>query len=346
MAIETARSGDQGAPMYFLSPLRYPGGKRKLANFIRLLFYQNDLLDGEYAEPYAGGASVALSLLYGEFVTQVHINDIDPAVAAFWNVVLESTEELVKRIRDVTVTIAEWERQRSVQESEDPDLIDLAFSTFFLNRTNRSGIIKGGVIGGKAQTGRWALDARFNKSDLIGRIEKVARYRSRIKTYQLDGAEFISCVLPSLPPKALAYLDPPYYVKGGDLYEHHYRHEDHERIAALVGTIKQPWVVSYDYVPEIEKMYEGYRQRLYGIHYSAQARYRGTEVMVFSPQLRIPEVVDPSKVKPRDVSSAASSLPRSSQVSTGSETTVARRGSIARTNPVLEVGRCCSRGPG
>jgi len=301
MAIATGYSGDQRTAVHFLSPLRYPGGKRKLANFFRLLFYQNDLLDGEYAELYAGGASVALSLLYGEFVTRVHINDIDPAVATFWRVVLESTEVLVRRIRDVAVTMAEWKRQRSVQESKDPDPVDLALSTFFLNRTNRSGIIKGGVIGGKAQVGRWALDARFNKNDLIGRIEKIARYRSRIKAYQLDGAEFICNVLPSLPSRTLVYLDPPYYVKGGDLYEHHYVHEDHERIAALVGTIKQPWIVSYDYVPAIERMYEEYRQRPYGIHYSAQARYRGTEVMVFSRQLRIPEVADPSKVRPSDV---------------------------------------------
>jgi len=303
MAIAISDSGEQSATMHFLSPLRYPGGKRKLANFIRLLFYKNSLMDGEYAEPYAGGASVALSLLYGEFVTRVHINDIDPAVAAFWHVVLESTEALTKRIRDVAVTIGEWERQQSVQQSRDPDPVDLAFSTFFLNRTNRSGIIKGGVIGGKTQTGPWTLDARFNKGDLIRRIEKIARYRSRIKTYQLDSAEFICDVLPSLPSKTLVYLDPPYYVKGGDLYEHHYEHKDHERIAALVGTIKQPWIVSYDYVPAIEKMYEKYRWRLYGIHYSAQARYRGTEVMVFSPQLQIPEVTDPSKVKPSEVSS-------------------------------------------
>ena len=306
MAIEISYSGNQSSTTHhFLSPLRYPGGKRKLANFIRLLFYENNLLDGEYAELYAGGASVALSLLYGEFVTRVHINDIDPAVAAFWSATLESTEELTKRIHDVAVNMNEWERQRSVQESKDPDPVDLAFSTFFLNRTNRSGIIKGGVIGGKAQAGRWALDARFNKRDLIGRIEKIARYRSRIKVYQLDGADFICNVLPSLPCKALIYLDPPYYVKGGDLYEHHYRHEDHERIANLVGKIKQPWLVSYDYVPAVEKMYSEYRQLQYGIHYSAQARYRGTEVMVFSPQLRIPEVADPSKVKSSVVSRAA-----------------------------------------
>src|SRR5688500_14936336 len=136
MAIETSNSGNQSSTHHFLSPLRYPGGKRKLANFIRLLYYENNLLDGEYAELYAGGASVALSLLYGEFVTRVHINDIDPAVAAFWSVTLESTEELIKRIRDVAVNVTEWERQRSVQESKAPDPVDLAFSTFFLNRTN------------------------------------------------------------------------------------------------------------------------------------------------------------------------------------------------------------------
>ncbi len=286
--------------MHFLSPLRYPGGKRKLANFMRLLIRHNDLTGVEYVEPYAGGASVALSLLFGEFASQIHINDFDPAIAALWHTILDFPEELCQRIRDISVDMGEWERQRAIHEAIDPDPLDLAFSTFFLNRTNRSGIIRGGVIGGKDQSGDWKIDARFNKDDLIFRIQKIARYRSRIRTYCLDGADFISNVLPLLPERALIYLDPPYYVKGRGLYEHHYQHEDHKQIANLVPSIRQYWVVSYDYVPEIDDMYQGFPRSIYGIHYSAQDRYKGTEVMFFSPKLSVPEVGDPSKVRARE----------------------------------------------
>lgn len=304
-------SSDEGerrtsSASHFLSPLRYPGGKRKLANFIRLLFYENDLLDGCYAEVYAGGASVGLSLLYGEFAQRIYINDIDPAVASFWRATLNHTDELLQRVRDTDVTIEEWHRQKAVQDSTDPGLLDLAFSTFFLNRTNRSGIIKGGVIGGKSQQGQWALDARFNKKDLIRRIEKVGRYSSRIELSQLDGAEFITKQLARLPPRTLVYLDPPYYQKGGDLYEHHYQHRDHAQIASLVADIRQPWLVSYDNTPEIADMYQHYRKLEYSIHYSAQARYRGTEVLILAPQLAVPEVGNPSRLSQSEVEAIAS----------------------------------------
>ncbi|NUP98548.1 MAG: DNA adenine methylase [Armatimonadetes bacterium] len=283
--------------MHYLSPLRYPGGKRKLAPYIQLLMCRNGLLDGTYAEPYAGGGSVALSLLYGEFASHVYLNDYDPAIAAFWRAVVDQPDELSQRVWDVDITVEEWERQRLVQEALEPDPLDLAFSTLFLNRTNRSGIIRGGLIGGRQQNGPWRMDARFNRGELIRRIKKVARYRGRISVHQLDALDFLRSIVPTLSGRALLYLDPPYYVKGGDLYEHHYQRDDHQRVACLVRTIEQPWVVSYDCVPEIQEMYAGYRQLVYAIHYSAQDRYRGREVMVFSPGLTVPDVADPSKVK-------------------------------------------------
>lgn len=285
--------------MFYHSPLRYPGGKRKLANFIKLLFHANELLDGEYVEPYAGGASVALGLLYDEYVRRVFINDIDPSVYAFWYSVLNETETFSRLIRDTPLSMDEWHRQKSIQTNPNTSLLELGFSTFFLNRTNRSGIISGGVIGGKNQNGNWLLDARYNTEELISRIQKIGRYRHRITLYNLDAVEFLNLVTPQLTLQALIYLDPPYFVKGQQkLYTNFYGPDDHQQVAETVrGIGTHHWVVSYDDVPEIRSLYEGYRCVNYGLHYSVQDRYRGAEVMFFDDTLEIPELLDPTKIK-------------------------------------------------
>jgi DNA adenine methylase len=285
--------------MKFNTPLRYPGGKGKLTNFLKMIFEQNDLLDGHYVEPYAGGAGIALNLLTHSYASCIHLNDLNPAVFAFWQSVINQPEELCRAIRDVEVTIDEWHRQKAILKNpEDHSPLEIGFSTFFLNRTNRSGIIWGGVIGGKNQDGPWKLNARFNKDDLIRRIEKIALYRSRIRLYNLDAAELIQTVLPTLPEKTLIYLDPPYYVKGRGLYENHYLHDDHVSIAKLVKKqITHPWIVSYDHAPEIIQMYKGCPTITYGINYSAQDRYKGAEAMFFSKKLVIPDVKNPANLK-------------------------------------------------
>ena len=125
----------------FPSPLRYPGGKGKVANFIKLLLLENDLLGAEYVEPYAGGASVALNLLFEGFVDHVHINDLDPSIYAFWKVVLDRPDEICQLVRSSPITIDEWQKQRDIQADPDAGELAVAFSTFYMNRTNRSGII-------------------------------------------------------------------------------------------------------------------------------------------------------------------------------------------------------------
>ncbi|MPS47816.1 DNA adenine methylase [Methylobacillus sp.] len=276
----------------FYTPLRYPGGKGKIAPFIKSIIEQNDLMDGYYAEPYAGGAAVALELLFQEYVTHIHINDISPSVAAFWRSVLYNSENLCKKIQDTPVTIEEWNRQKALQvNSEQHDDLTLGFSTFFLNRTNRSGILKAGVIGGKSQSGNWKLDARYNVQDLIKRIQAIANQSRRITFSQLDAKEFISYIGNNLPSKTLIYLDPPYFIKGKDLYHHHYSIFDHQRISELIPIAlrNQHWIVSYDDVPQIRELYKDYQRISYGLTYSAQSRYQGSEVMFFDNLMKIPQ---------------------------------------------------------
>lgn len=281
--------------MQFNSPLRYPGGKGRLSQFVADLMETNGLTGGHYIEPYAGGAGVALSLLTLEYASHIHINDLNRAVHAFWNAVLNDTDNLCGRIRSRRVSMAEWYRQRAVQKDPNAEGIDLAYSTFFLNRTNRSGIILGGVIGGKEQEGPWTLDARFNKAELIQRIERIAALRHRISLYNLDALDLVDTILPTIQKKAIIYLDPPYYVKGKGLYEDHYRPEDHTVIANKVSAIKHPWIVSYDNAPEICKLYRMFRKRSFGLNYSAQNRYQGAEIMFFANGLTIPKEVVPSR---------------------------------------------------
>lgn len=279
------------------TPLRYPGGKAKLANFLKLVLQENGLMDGHYAEPYAGGAGIACELLLQGYAQEVHINDIDPGVHAFWNAVLNQTEKLCQRISSVTLSVPTWKRQRNIQRKiTDPTSFELGFSTFFLNRTNRSGIIKGGVIGGLDQTGNYKIDARFNRESLIKRIEKIAYFSDRVHLSNEDAISFLARIDRELPKKSLIYLDPPYYVKGGDLYKNFYKHSDHALVEEAVRALSQNWIVSYDNVPQIQDLYSWSRGIVYDLNYSAHTAGIGSEAMFFSARLKVPEAGNPSKV--------------------------------------------------
>lgn len=286
---------DRGQRRYY-TPLRYPGGKAKLANFVKLLLQSNKLHDVHYVEPYAGGASVALALLFEGYARHIHINDKNRSVFAFWHSVLNDTDALCALIRDRQVTMKEWKRQKQVQQDNSATCLELGYSTFFLNRTNRSGIIGAGVIGGQQQNGNWKIDARYSKQDLISRIQKVARFKGRISVYNLDAEAFLQNEVAALPVTTFMYLDPPYYVKGEGLYENFYQDEDHARIANLVHRLRTPWIVSYDYHPRLMELYAEFENMIYQLSYSAQDRYKGSEVIFFSPKLVVPNVPSPARL--------------------------------------------------
>lgn len=271
------------------TPLRYPGGKGKFSFYIKEIFEENFLLDGHYMEPYAGGAGVALDLLINEYVATIHINDADPAIYSFWKSAVSQTEELCRKITDTPVTMDNWHTTREILKSPlNHSILEVGFAAFFQNRTNRSGILNAGVIGGKAQSGKWKLTERFNKEALIKRIQRIGAYKDRIKVYNLDALELLDKSYSILPEKSLIYLDPPYYVKGAGLYRNFYSHDDHVEIATRMRSISRPWIISYDNVEEIKTMYNQFRQDEYFLSYTAQTKKTGSEVMIYGPSITIP----------------------------------------------------------
>ncbi len=279
--------------MAHFTPLRYPGGKRKLFDLVSTLLETNGLYGTHYIEPYAGGAGLALGLLFTGAARSIHINDLNNSVFSFWLAVLNDTESLCRLIYDTPVTIDEWFRQKAVQEQSQTlnGSLELAFSTFFLNRTNRSGILKGGVIGGKAQSGEWTLDARFKKKELINRIQAIAEKREQITLTQEDAECLLKQFIGAQEKQMFIYLDPPYYVKGKGLYDNFYEPNDHARVSMCISKLGCPWIVSYDNQPQIRTLYSQYMSITYSLSYSANVKNQGREFMALSHGLRLPEPI-------------------------------------------------------
>lgn len=274
----------------YRTPLRYPGGKQRLTPFINEILECNDLVGGHYVEPYAGGAGVAMELLISDRVSHIHLNDASVHLFAFWSSLVKRPDELCRRIASASLSIEDWKRHREVvRHPTEHEELDLGFSTFYLNRCNRSGVLRGGVIGGLEQKGRWRMDARFPRNELVQRIEAIATKADCISVTNLDAEMFMRDHLGDLPDSTLVYCDPPYYERAERLYLNAYRQSDHERLAHTIQErLERLWIVSYDGHPDIIAFFGDRRHFHYELAYSASRAYIGREIMAFSDELELP----------------------------------------------------------
>lgn len=268
-----------------LSPLRYPGGKAALAGFFADLFQKMRLQDVCYVEPYAGGAGAGIALLREGLIDHLIINDIDPAVHAFWLSVMTHNSEFIELVETTPLTIPQWRKQRSIYQAGDvSDPLRLGFAFFYLNRTNRSGILNAGVIGGQAQQGRYRIDARFNRTTLTERLKAIGALAHRITVTDLDGRTTITHH--ATDPHVFFYIDPPYVEAGGQLYLNAFDGRDHIALAKIINTIDVAhWLVTYDVAPLIEHLYRDQAQCLLELTYSARHPGRAHELLIASPQV-------------------------------------------------------------
>lgn len=267
----------------FTSPLRYPGGKSKLTEFVAHTIEINNIKNPIYCEPFCGGAGVAMNLLLSSRVDKIVLNDYDVAIYSFWKAVVDDTSKLIKKILNTEITMVEREKQKEIYKLKK-DIrnydIDLAFATLFLNRTSVSGIIKGGVIGGQKQSGQYKIDARFNKENIIEKITTIAKYSSKIELFNLEANKFIKDFLMRMDKsQTFIFFDPPYYKQGKNLYTNFFIHDDHKKLFESIKLLDDfHWIMTYDNEDEIYQIYKDYSPKKYSLRYSAKNKIKAFEL--------------------------------------------------------------------
>ena len=277
------------------TPLRFPGGKSKIYPFVISLIAANDLCGCTYAEAFCGGAGLAMKLLLQGDVSKVVLNDFDPAVYSIWNAIVNHPDELRMYIESVQLNMDEWERCREVYQSASEPSLELGKAAFFLNRTNRSGSLTGGVSGGKAQTGTYKIDARFNRETLKAKVREISARSGDIELHNLDVLDFMDKVTPELGEHSLLYLDPPYVQKGPGLYENSFTDENHRVLASRIKQYARKWMVTYDNDDLIDELYTPADDWTITIdeikvgYSAATTRNVATERLVLGPGVKMPE---------------------------------------------------------
>ncbi len=275
-----------------VSPLRYPGGKSQCYTYVKGILSCNNLIGATYIEPFAGGAGLALKLLLSGDVSRIVINDYDPAIYAFWYSVLHNSERICALIEAAVLSVDEWEQQRQVYLKHDlNDMLDLGFATLYLNRTNKSGIIKGGLIGGRAQDKKDGMDARFNKEVLIRKIRTIAAHGEQITLFNMDAKDFLVSQELREFRKTFVNFDPPYVKKGAQLYKNAFREADHRELCSLIKKCQRKWIVTYDVCPLVNDLYQAYRSSYLDVTYSVQDTKKEKEYIFFSNNLVLPSYI-------------------------------------------------------
>ena len=268
------------------SPLRYPGGKSLLSTYVSGVLEENLLAGCTFYEPYAGGASVSLDLLRMGFVDKAVLIERDPLVYAFWHSVFNATETLCAAIEACPVTLETWHDLQATRAVSDPakssyTLLQLGLAGLFFNRTNFSGIIGAGPIGGQSQTSAYKINCRFNKTALIRQIKAASLLSPRVSVRFGDALTFLRKNATKISAGfSFVYIDPPYYTQGRKLYRHHYTDFDHAALAAYITSQGYPWLVSYDDHPRIRELYASKQMQPIYLDYKVKSSRTAQELVI------------------------------------------------------------------
>ena len=274
-----------------ISPLRYPGGKSRISNFMEDLVLLNNLENSTLYEMYAGGAGASLNLLFNGMVSSIVLNDLDYHIYAFWHSIIFRTEEFIEKIETTNIDMDSWRIQKEIYLAyEDYDILEVGFSSFFLNRCNRSGVFNAGPIGGQNQTGNYKIDVRFNKKNLIDRIESIAEKQDQITITNRESIEFLRELFKENNEGVFVFLDPPYYVQGENLYFNFYKDENHLALSSLLKeNNNKNWFLTYDNSDRIKELYLNQKAAYLPMTYTLQDKKKSKEVMIFSDALHLPK---------------------------------------------------------
>lgn len=244
-----------------ISPLRYPGSKRRLVSIIEEALKINHLQPEFYVEPFVGGGSVALYLLQHQLVDKVILIDRDPWVTSFWQTVFFDTDWLLDQIETVPITLDNWS---AFKHSNPKETREQALACLFLNRTSFSGILEKhvGPLGGKNQTSPYKIDCRFHRPSLIQRIQEISNYKDRVYgIWNLDWLEAMQRIEKEQERGIISkdsifyYLDPPFFEAADKLYRFYFDQPEHEALRDYLEKLRSPWILSYDFTEKVNELY-------------------------------------------------------------------------------------------
>ncbi len=281
------------APRY-PSPLRYPGAKRKLVAHIRELLVTNQIRPALFVEPFAGGASVSVSLLWEDRVQSIGLIDSDPLVSAFWKCVFWDTQWLTEQVKSVPLTVDTWKKMRAANPR---DTRGRALKCLYLNRTSFSGILnrRAGPIGGMSQEGTYKIGCRFDRLNLADRLREAGTLRDRVAfvrgtDWQLALQWVEAQQASGNLPKAFYYFDPPFFDKAFRLYSRYFDEEDHLRLRDALNGLDASWILSYDRLDRVQELYGDLAGGAWSVggDYTAAAgaERRSTEAMLTNLPIR------------------------------------------------------------
>jgi DNA adenine methylase len=164
-----------------------------------------------------------------------------------------------------------------VETASSDNVVDLGLACLFYNRSNFSGILAAGPIGGMEQKSVYTIDCRTNKDEIIVRLLAAATFANAVDVRHCDAAEYL---LDKHGGNRIFYVDPPYFVKGELLYRHFYKMGDHKRLASSLSSLNQPWFLSYDVHHVIEYLYEGFHINKLSFRYSAHSPKNHDELLI------------------------------------------------------------------
>jgi DNA adenine methylase len=275
------------------TPFRYPGGKAFMFPAIVEHLESKEMSQVKnYAEPYCGGAGAAIRLLSQDRVERIFLNDFDWRVYAAWKSMLDESSRFLNFIEKVPINISTWYKMRDIVEgasSSESDPFQVGTATFYLNRTNRSGIIVGaGPIGGYDQIGNWKIDARFPRQGLANRISWLAQNRHRIALSNRDGLSFLKEMAPNHGCDTFYFIDPPYVKAGSRLYMNSMTESIHRSLAKYLVKERSDirhWMVTYDDDPLIRHSYADASIDILSVKYSLQKKRMAGELLILPARI-------------------------------------------------------------
>lgn len=240
------------------SPLRYPGSKQKFCSTLYEIMRANNLKPSLFIEPFAGGASVSLFMLQHNYVEKIALIEKDPLVASFWHTVFFNSEWLIKEIKKLNISLEEWHYFKKYKPRTKKTQ---ALKCLFLNRTNFSGILKAGPIGGQKQISEYKINCRFNKNAIIEKIKILSQYKDRVLFVdEGDYRDSLDKRKKYINESTFIYFDPPYVNKAKDLYNFYFKEQDHLNLKKLIKSLNSYWLLSYDYEPPLSDLYKNFAQ--------------------------------------------------------------------------------------